>query len=77
MKTKVINILNEIRPEFNFGEEVNYIEQGMLDSFDIVILVTTLEEKFGTTIDGTDILPENFATSDSIVKLLNKKGVKQ
>ena len=77
MKTKVINILNEIRPEFNFGEEVNYIEQGMLDSFDIVILVTTLEEKFGITIVGTDIIPENFATSDSIVKLLNKKGAKQ
>jgi acyl carrier protein len=75
MKTKVINLLNEIRPEFDFGEDVNYIEQGMLDSFDIVILVTALEEKFETTIDGMDILPENFATSDAIVKLLNKKGV--
>jgi acyl carrier protein len=77
MKAKVISILNEIRPEFNFADDVNYIEEGMLDSFDIVILVTALEERFGITIDGMDILPENFATSDSIVKLLNKSAVKK
>ena len=76
MKTKVITILNEVRPEFDFSEDVNFIEQGMLDSFDIVILVTRLEEAFATKINGVDILAENFASVDSIIKLLNKKGVK-
>lgn len=77
MKTKVITILNEVRPEFDFSENVNFIEQGMLDSFDIVLLVTRLEEAFNTKIAGVDILAENFATADSIVNLLNKKGVKK
>jgi len=77
MKKEVIRILNEIRPEFDFNEDVNFIEQGMLDSFDIVLLVTRLDEKFGTSIDGMDILPENFSTIDTIVKLLEKSGGKE
>ena len=40
MKQKVINILQEIRPEFDFTQEVNFIDQGMLDSFDVVSLVS-------------------------------------
>jgi len=77
MKQKVINILQEIRPEFDFTQELNFIEGGMLDSFDIVSLVTALDEQFGISIDGMDILPENFVSVDSIVKLIIRNGVKQ
>lgn len=76
MKQEIINILQEIRPEFDFKQEVDFIEEGMLDSFDIVSLVTALDEKFNISIDGMDILPENFGTVDSIASLLNKNGVK-
>jgi acyl carrier protein len=75
MKEKIIAILTELRPEFDFTENVNFIEEGMLDSFDIVNLVTELDEKFGTSIDGVDIIPENFSSLDSICALLNKNGV--
>lgn len=76
MKEKVISILNELRPEFDFSENVNFIEQGMLDSFDVVNLVQELESTFGITIDGLEILPENFETIDTIMNLLTSKGVK-
>ena len=77
MKNKVINILNEIRPEFDFSESgINFAEAGMLDSFDIVTLVTSLDEEFGISIDGIDILPENFSTLSSIMDLLGKYSVK-
>lgn len=73
MKSKIIAILNDIRPEFDFNEPVNnFIEAGMLDSFDLVTLVTSLDEAFEISIDGTDILPENFSNIDSIFNLLNK-----
>lgn len=77
MKQKIINILQEIRPEFDFAQDINFIEEGMLDSFDIISLVTTLDENFSISIDGMDILPENFATIESIKNLLIKNGVKQ
>lgn len=76
MKQKIIDILKEIRPEFDFSEETDFIEQGMLDSFDIVSLVSSLDEEFGISIDGLDILPENFSSIESIIALLKKNGVK-
>lgn len=72
MREKIIQILTELRPEFDFTEDVNFIEEGMLDSFDIVTLVSEIEENCGVTIGGTDILPENFASIDAIVELVNK-----
>ena len=77
MKQKVINILQEIRPEFDFNQEMDFIEEGTLDSFDIVTLVTSLDEKFGISIDGMDIVPENFITIETIMKLLVKNGVQE
>lgn len=73
MNDKIISILNDIRPEFDFNEPVdNFIESGMLDSFDLVTLVTSLDETFDISIDGVDILPENFSNIDSISSLLSK-----
>lgn len=74
MKDKIIEILTDLRPEFDFAEEVNFIEEGMLDSFDVVSLVDELEEKFGVKIEGVDVLPENFSTIENIVALLKKSG---
>ena len=77
MKQQIISILQEIRPEFDFSQDLDFMEEGMLDSFDIVSLVTTLDEHYGISIDGMDILPENFATITSIMNLLIKNGVRQ
>jgi acyl carrier protein len=75
MKTKVISILNEIRSEFDFSTSANFIDDGMLDSFDIVTLVVMLDEEFNISITGTDIIPENFSTLGAISNLLSKYGV--
>ena len=77
MKEQIIKILTELRPEFDFTQEgVDFIEEGMLDSFDIVSLVSELDATYGISIDGVDILPENFSTVDAIVALLVKNGAK-
>lgn len=47
MKERVLKILNDLRPEFDFSQAVNFVEEGMLDSFDVINLVTTLDEEFG------------------------------
>jgi acyl carrier protein len=75
MKKKIISILNEIRPEFDFSKGEDFINQGMLDSFDIVNLVVALDKEFNISIDGMDILPENFSSVNKMATLLVKKGV--
>lgn len=75
MKEKIIEILTEIRPEFDFNKPVNFMEEGMLDSFDVVSLVSSLDETYGISIEGTEIVPENFSSVDAISRLLSKYGV--
>lgn len=78
MKEKILKILQDCRPEFDFSQEgLNFIEEGMLDSFDVVNLVSDLDSTFGISIDGMDILPENFSTLESIMNLLKKNGIKE
>lgn len=72
MKEEIIAILNGLRPEFDFSEPVDFIEEGMLDSFDVVNLVDSIETKFSVIVDGLDIIPENFSNIDSIVDVINR-----
>ena len=76
MKERILKILSGLRPEFDFTMDVNFIEEGILDSFDVINLVTALDSEFGSSIDGTDVLPENFSSVNAIVMLLKKNGVK-
>lgn len=76
MKSRIVEILKEIRPEFEFEGVENFFEEGMLDSFDLMTLVSTLQEEYGVKISGEAILPENFANVDAIVALLEKSGAK-
>lgn len=75
MTNKIISILSEIRPEFDFTQSQDFNNDGFLDSFDIVTLVTELDEKFSISIDGMDITPENFKNIETIKALLEKKGI--
>lgn len=70
----IYEILEELRPEFNFKESEDFIEDGLLDSFDVISLVSELEDKFDVLIDALDILPENFNTVESIAAVVNKNG---
>ena len=73
MKKRIIDILTDLRPEFDFSQDVNFIEQGMLDSFDVFNLAVQLEKEFGIKIDGTDIVACNFSSVENIIKLVTKK----
>lgn len=67
-------MLIEIKPEFNFEESSDFIMDGLLDSFDIISLTSMLEEKYKITIDGLDIVPENFCSAEAIAGLVRKSG---
>lgn len=74
MKDKIVEILTDLRPEFDFSENVNFIEEGMLDSFDMVSLVDELENQFNIKINGIDVIADNFSSLDKIEALLKKSG---
>lgn len=72
MKEKILEILQDIRPELDFTESTDFIEDGYLDSFDMVALVSAIDKEYGVSILGEDIVPENFSNIESIIKIINK-----
>jgi acyl carrier protein len=76
MEDKILSILSGIRPEFDFMRSADFVEDGMLDSFDIAALVVELDETYAISIDGVDIVPENFANLGAIKNLLVKNGAR-
>ena len=74
MEERVYKILEEIRPEFDFRSSENFVEDGYLDSFDVITVVSEIETQFDVMIDGLEVLPENFETVDTICNLIRKNG---
>jgi acyl carrier protein len=72
MNVEILEMLSELRPEFDFTESEDFIADGLLDSFDIISLISMIEEKYNVKIDGLDILPENFSSAESIEALIKK-----
>lgn len=77
MENEVLNLLKTIRPEFEFENSKDFIEDGYLDSFDIVTIVSELEDSFDVIIDGLDVVPENFNSVEAICGLIKKCGGKE
>lgn len=73
MKT-IWKILADLRPESDFTQSTDFIEDGYLDSFDLVSLVSELEAEFGILIDALDIVPENFCNTEAIAEVVRKNG---
>ncbi|RUP30576.1 MAG: acyl carrier protein [Curvibacter sp.] len=72
MKTKIRTLLLTLRPDLPEDEGLDLIEDGVLDSFDIIHLVQELDSQFGIAIKGTDITPENFRNVDTLAVLVGR-----
>ena len=68
-KEKVVAVLQAVNSNIK-NDDTDLLVAGLLDSFDIVNLVSQLEENFGAEIDPTDIVPENFRTVSAITVLM-------
>jgi D-alanine--poly(phosphoribitol) ligase subunit 2 len=73
---KIIEILEEIRPDINFKEEDNLVDSGLLDSFDIVSIVSELNDYFNISIRVTELKPENFNSANAIYDMCKKLQAK-
>ncbi len=69
---KIVEILNSLKLGVDFWEEKEIITQGILDSVDLVELITELEEQYEVEIPFEEISPENFDSVESIYNLLGR-----
>lgn len=72
MKDKILEILGQIRPDVDFATEQSLIDGGLLDSFDIVSIISDLNDEFDISIRITELKPENFNSVDAILALVER-----
>ena len=69
---ELMNILEELRPDVDFETETGLIANGILDSFDIVTLVTELKDAFDIEIKTHNLIPENFNSAAAMWNLVQQ-----
>lgn len=72
MKEKVLEILAEVRPDIDFEKEETLIDDGILDSFDIVSVISELNDAFDIAIRVTELSPKNFNNLEGICNMVEK-----
>lgn len=65
-------ILEEIRPDVEFDIEEKLIDDGILDSMDIISIVTEVNDAYNIDINVQYLLPENFNSMNAIYELICK-----
>ncbi|MBR4150048.1 MAG: acyl carrier protein [Firmicutes bacterium] len=73
MKDKLLQILEEDCPGVDFAEETALVDDGVIESLDMVTIVADIMDAFGITITVDDLLPENFNTVDAMLDLIERK----
>lgn len=69
---QLIRILEGICPGVDFMEEDSLIDDGLIDSLDIVAIVSEIMDEFGVEINVVDLVPDNFNSVDAIFQMIEK-----
>ena len=72
MRERILELLTPINADADFESSEDYIEDGLIDSFEMVNLVSELEDAFSFEISGKDIIPENFVNLCAIEAMIRK-----
>ena len=69
---KLLEILSELHSDVDFENTEDLVDDGILDSLDIVTLVTEIDAEFGVTIPAEEIIPENFNSAKALMELISR-----
>lgn len=69
---ELLRIMSEVRPDIDFEKETRLIDDEMLDSLDIVAIVTDVNDEFDIEINVNDLLPENFNSAEALYELIRR-----
>lgn len=69
---KLLEILNDLHPDVDFETQDHLVDGGILDSMDIVSLITEISEAYDVTITARDIIPENFNSAQALYALIQR-----
>lgn len=69
---KLLSILSDLHPEIDFSSHSALIDEGVLDSFDIVTIIADVDDAYGLSIPAAEIVPENFNSALALFSLIRR-----
>ena len=72
MDENFISILSEIKEDVDFENETALIDNGILDSFDILQIISVLNEEYDISIPASEIVPDNFNSAKSLWAMVER-----
>jgi len=74
MRQQILALLADIQPAANFADSQDFLEDGLIDSVDVIMITTALEQAFGVTIPGDQVTPENYASVERLAAQVARCG---
>lgn len=69
---ELLDILSELHPDVDFESETDLVDSRILDSMDIVSLISEIDDRFDVTIPPEEIVPENFNSAKALYELIRR-----
>lgn len=69
---ELLEILKGVRADVDFENETELIDDGILDSFDVVAIISEIDDKYGVQIRINELDPENFNSAEAIWSLIQR-----
>ncbi len=69
---KLLEILNDVRPDVDFKNETKLIDNGILDSLNIMEIIAEISDEFDIELSPADIVPANFNSAESLWAMIQR-----
>ena len=63
---RLIELLEEIKEDIDYENETSLIDDELLDSFDILQLISAIDDEFDVAIPAAMIIPDNFNSVEAL-----------
>ena len=70
----LLEILQDLHPEVDFETCDTLVDDKIIDSFDIVSIISEVNEEFDVVIPAEEIIPENFNSAEALYDLIQRLG---
>jgi acyl carrier protein len=69
---KLLEILKSLHPEVDYMSCENLIDNKIIDSFDIITIITEISNEFDVAVPPEEIIPANFNSAQALQMMIER-----
>lgn len=69
---RLIELLLEIKEDIDYANETALIDDELLDSFDILQIISAIDDEFEVSIPAAKVIPENFNSAEALWNMVQE-----